>query len=375
MNATDPAPSSHPEFLAPLGRAWRRMQELLFRPFHLGTWLTVGLAAWLVRLGEGSVGGGGGGGGWGGDGSDVGSNGSFPSWDSWGWEEWGLAAGLLGLVGCILLFVLVLVVLILWLNGRSHFIFLDNVVRNRAAFKEPWEEYKREGNSLFLWRLAFLVVCIFLFLLVALPGIFLLISAISADASPVPGILLIVLPAILLALAVAYVDLFLTDFVVPVMYQRRLRTNDAWRVFLPLLRRHAGSFFLWGVWIFALHFAVGLAIVIVGLLTCCIGLVLVIIPYVGTVLLLPLHVTYRAYSLEFLSQIDPEMDLPPLPEPPSAERSGSTGTVTGSEPETSPAVQHPVGPPAGSGDTSAPEEAPNRGEADALGSDEAGDET
>jgi hypothetical protein len=40
-------------------------------------------------------------------------------------------------------------------------------------------------------------------------------------------------------------------------------------------------------------------------LTCCI----VGLPYVGTVILLPLYVTYRIFSLEFLAQFDPEFDV------------------------------------------------------------------
>ncbi len=41
------------------------------------------------------------------------------------------------------------------------------------------------------------------------------------------------------------------------------------------------------------------------LLTCCI----VAFPYVGTVILLPILVTYRLFSVEFLAQFDPGFDL------------------------------------------------------------------
>ncbi len=41
------------------------------------------------------------------------------------------------------------------------------------------------------------------------------------------------------------------------------------------------------------------------MLTCCI----VALPYVGTVILLPLYVTYRLFSVEFLAQFDPGFDL------------------------------------------------------------------
>ena len=41
------------------------------------------------------------------------------------------------------------------------------------------------------------------------------------------------------------------------------------------------------------------------LFTCCI----VLLPYVGTVILLPVWVLYRAYGIEFLAQFHPDFDL------------------------------------------------------------------
>jgi hypothetical protein len=52
-------------------------------------------------------------------------------------------------------------------------------------------------------------------------------------------------------------------------------------------------------------FAAVLAAVIAGVLTCCIGLLLIILPYVGTVVLLPIPVTYRGFTVALLDQIDP----------------------------------------------------------------------
>ena len=66
---------------------------------------------------------------------------------------------------------------------------------------------------------------------------------------------------------------------------------------------------------------VGLAVLLAGLLTCCCGLVLLAIPYIGTVILLPIVAWERYWSLEFLRQFGPEYDLwagaapPPDPAP------------------------------------------------------------
>jgi uncharacterized membrane protein YccF (DUF307 family) len=51
-----------------------------------------------------------------------------------------------------------------------------------------------------------------------------------------------------------------------------------------------------------------IAVVAAGLATCCVGWILLAIPYISTVVTLPAWYTYRAYSLEFLAQLGPEYD-------------------------------------------------------------------
>jgi hypothetical protein len=319
------------QFIEPLRLAWNRMLAQLFHPFDLSKWIIVGFTCWLVRLGEG-----------GGPraelpvspGGDHTFDGSLrdlhfdpSSWSSWWesfWQSYGVAF-VLSLVGCVIVVILVVVLLVLWLSARGHFLFLDNVVHDRAGVVEPWKEYRRQGNSLFLWRLGFILVCIVAMLAAAAPGIFTLISAAETEsgARVAVGLVVLLIPVLLVAVALAYVDLFLTDFVVPIMYQRRLKTNDAWRVFLPKLREHGAEFLLYGLLVLALHVAVGLVITAVGFATCCIAFLVLMIPVLGTVILLPLHVTYRLFSVEFLGQLGPDLQLlaapagappPPLPE-------------------------------------------------------------
>ena len=62
---------------------------------------------------------------------------------------------------CILIcFVLLLIVLFAWLRARGRFIFVDCIVRNRAAIVEPWKEFRAEGNSFFLFSLLVVLVLI-----------------------------------------------------------------------------------------------------------------------------------------------------------------------------------------------------------------------
>jgi len=69
-------------------------------------------------------------------------------------------------VGVVVL--LALVTLLLWVSSRGKFIFLDNLVHNRAAIVEPWRRFASLGNSLFWWRVGFAVAAVLGFGVVAL---------------------------------------------------------------------------------------------------------------------------------------------------------------------------------------------------------------
>ena len=221
--------------------------------------------------------------------------------------HWG--ATLFVFVGIPLLIGLILV--IVWLSSRFKLIFLDNLVRTSAEIVEPWRRLGRLGNSLFLFRLGFglaaLVIGAVLVLTLVGLGIFT-----AASKGSLAGILgLIVGGFVFMAFVVAavYIGLFLESFVVPIMYRHDLTVIPAWRVFLPWLSAEAASFFLYGLFVLLLYIATAAAIIIVGLATCCIGFLILMIPYVGTLVLLPLIVTLRYLSLEFLAQFDPRLDV------------------------------------------------------------------
>ena len=57
--------------------------------------------------------------------------------------------------------ILILILVFMWIGARGRFIFTDCVVKNRAAIVAPWHEFRREGNSFFLFSLVvgFLGVC------------------------------------------------------------------------------------------------------------------------------------------------------------------------------------------------------------------------
>lgn len=311
------APAAAPiEVVAPLESAWRRMVVLLFRPFDLASWFTVGLGAWLAHLGQGGVGGGfsppfpGGGDLDGGDAEAV--EDGVREAGRWLAESWPLVTA----IGCTVLLVLaVIVVLVLWLQARGMFVFVDNVARGRPAVVEPWKRHAALANSAFLWLLGFTAVVLGLFLVLVSVVVAVFFVDLATEAKFVLALVLGIPALLVIAIGASLVGFFFRSFVIPIMLWQGVRANEAWRRFLPLVRAAPGPFALYTLLVLALHLLLAVAVVVVGCATCCLGFLVLVIPYIGTVALLPVWVTLRAYGLEFLAQFGPEYDLfgPPPP--------------------------------------------------------------
>ena len=304
------------EYWAPLIRSWRRMKVLLFQPFSLGKWLTLAFTAWVASLLDGSGGGGPGGhidgsGGGGGNGDLLGLLREI--WarlsEAWQWilGHWGMT--LVVFLGIPLLLAVLLA--LVWVSSRFKLIYLDNVVQGKAEVSEPWRRLAHLGDSLCLFRIGFGLVLFaigaaFVGLMVALG-----IASFGAEAKGLSIVGLVVggLAFTLFAVAALFASLFLDSFVVPIMYRHNLSAMAAWRVFLPWLSAQPATFFFYGLFVLLLFVVAGTAICAVGLVTCCIGFILLAIPYVGTAVLLPLLVAYRYLSLEFLAQFDPSLNV------------------------------------------------------------------
>ncbi len=323
-------------FSKPLDHAWQRMNAFLFNPFDLGKWFVLGFTAWLADLANGFPGG-------------ASQNLKFTQdWDELEVNDW--ASGSLGLLGdffnnpwafliagMILSVVLTIGLLVLWISSRGSFMFLDNLVHTRTGVKAPWTEFRNQGDSLFLWQVVYsLIVLVVMGTLIA-GSVMLFFPLAAADAPAMATIPLIILAgttAFILITTLVFIEFCLFQFVVPIMYRNRVSTTEAWKIFLPLFREHPGSFVLFGLLYFGIQLAGGLLYFAFGLLTCCIGLVLMAIPYIGTVILLPLYALGRYLSLEFLGQFGGGFRLlqpwPGNPAPPygSSEIQGD-GTVVG----------------------------------------------
>ena len=304
-------------YFEPLGRAWNRMKVALFKPFDLGKWFIVGFNAFLAGLLDGHNGGSGSRAG----GRDELSFGEFLHLPQRGWE-WlmdhpGWFVGILFLLFAFSAFM----VLLTWLSSRGTFMFIDSVALNRAEIGKPWRVHSRQGNSLFVWRLVF-GLAVFAGIILIFTAFFLGASYLYFDVHPgtVPVLFIVFMALVLLVFAIGtgYISLFLTGFVAPLQFKHGLTTTQAWKRFLQIFGRHPFHFILFGLIWFILNFAVVMAILFAGLMTCCIGLLIIIIPYVGTVATLPIWYTLRGFTLEYLAQFGPEYDVFPEPMPDEA---------------------------------------------------------
>jgi hypothetical protein len=304
------------KYWEPVGSAWRRMVEVLFRPFDLGKWMVMGFAAWFAGLNAGG-------------GSYSSSNfgdrfngcdaGSFNETLRYIWIEYGTLILTVG--SGLLLFGLVFGLLMSWVGARGKFIFLDNVIHNRAAIVEPWKKYRMQGNSLFLWNLALgciALVLLLLILAICFPMAWPMVTTHSNIALGIAGISLGLLLLLIYALFFSYLGVFVYDFILPIMLQHQIGIRAAWVRFLSILKPNFGKFILYGLIRYLLSIGIGMAMMAAFLLSCCCLLFVSAIPYIGTVLLLPVFVFYRFIGIEFIRSFGAEFDMAPGPESPES---------------------------------------------------------
>ncbi|MDB6147519.1 MAG: hypothetical protein JWO45_1183, partial [Spartobacteria bacterium] len=95
-------------------------------------------------------------------------------------------------------------------------------------------------------------------------------------------------------------------------YRQRCSASEALRVVLRLIGENVGVFILFGLFAIVLF----MAALMIGLLAMCATCCLAALPYIGTVILLPVYVCLRAFSLFFLRQFGPEYDVWAMLAPP-----------------------------------------------------------
>src|SRR6266480_7301188 len=292
VNGTEPKI----EIFKPFCEAFELTKKILFQPFDLMKWLVIGFAALL----SGHFGG-------------MGIN--FPS--PFGnvqsrqakhilpahcdqWQPW-----LQITIAFLALLLFVVIIVLMSLKARGNFIFTDCIVRNRAAIVEPWREYRKEGNSYFLFLLAIMFGAVLLLALMLVAFISLgWLKQRTGEMPPITSIGSIVFLFVFWVLIIIFVSV-VTYFMVPVMYRRRCRAVEAFRDVTRLILHSLGVFILFCLFGIVLVLAALIIGAIVTCATCC----LAALPYIGTVILLPLFVCLRGFGLLFLRQFGPDYDV------------------------------------------------------------------
>ena len=297
----------------PVGQAMDRVKQVLFQPFDIGRWFVIGFCAWLACLGEG--------GGFPGGIHYGGHHGH--GWHSIrdGFEQardyvMHNIAWIAPLAIALIVVSVAIWLVVTWLSSRGRFLFLHCVALNAAEVRVPWARFAPAANSLFLFRLV--ISLISLVVMLPLVGGFLLVvmrMVLREAVSPGGVILAVVLFLAMIAVGIVFwiIGRLTKDFVVPLQYLRHSRCLEAWRELRGLLRGNIGNLVLY--FLFRIVLAIAISVVVVGvvLVTCCIAGCLFALPYLGTVLLLPILVFERAYSLFYLAQFGPDYNVFTVP--------------------------------------------------------------
>lgn len=311
-------PGNRPFFRAAVGHAWDRMVSVLFRPFDLARWFSIGFCAWIATLANGGI--------------DIPSKGldlkSFqanPTLDnlreallqSYRGSLNELSQTGISLVAVLALFGALMFLwglIACWLRSRGAFMLIHRWHHPNATVKESWAVGSGLGQSLFAFRVAFGMLMFVFTALVCAGAAFTVVLPLIHGSRFTENLQLISLgwlTAILTLLAVwTTVAMLLNQFVVPIMYWRRVRVLTAWRPVLALCNERPAAIVIFLSLYPLLSAGAALAALLLGCGTCGIGCCLMILPYLGAVLLLPRDFFLRGIGIHILRQWRPDLAGP-----------------------------------------------------------------
>jgi len=298
------------------------MKVLLFQSGTANTWFVIGFSAWLATFGQSGFAGRFGGS-WPRSAGNQTQKPQLPDFS----EMIDTISGMMGWIIAGGIVLLIVMIIITWISSRGKFMFLDNIVTNRARITAPWKEFQTQGNSLFLWRIGFG----FIGGMTALPlvlvwGAMVTFWFLKKNHVDLPDSLARYVPdwignpalgvlsglgviAISWLIFVWFVNLLSHDFVIPAMYKHRTGVIAAWKRIIPHVGPNLSAIIRYAITKFLLGLCVGIAILVLGPITCCVAWIVLIIPYIGTVALLPVTIALQYFNLYFLRQLGPDLDL------------------------------------------------------------------
>jgi len=309
--------TSSPSALFAASQAFQLMKRVLFKPFNATRWFGMGFCAWLCTLGTG-----GGGGGCNytsntGNNSFQGLNPEIKSFFQKIFSDSALLSIVIAGVVVVLLIILAFSVLFCWLRSRGDFMFLQRAYTPDEPIGACWNRAAYSSRSLFYLRLGYMAAGWAILIVLLVPAWFYFLQPLFKSgfgfSALFPQFIILCAAGMALGLAWRVLTAFTYDFVVPIMYWNNMPALRAWREVLALCAQHPLSVFVYFILMHVWILLFLLAILLIALCTCCIGFIVLIIPYIGTVAMLPMYLFDRAYSVYFLAQCRP--DLVPAPNP------------------------------------------------------------
>jgi hypothetical protein len=283
------------EIFKPFEESFTLTKKILFQPFDISKWFVIGFAAWLANLGSGNYN-------FNWRGNDWKDSPAFQSVSEWFSEipRWVLFGG----IAAIIILLLSIMIVLAWLRARGRFMFIDCIVNNRGAIAGPWREFREQGNSYFLLSLIVGIVTALILAIAGLPFIVPLLKRGTFQHANVYFICtiafwLVILVTVVLAWAM------IAHFMVAIMYRRRCLAREGFRTAVSLIANYPGEITLYCLFWIVLGIGTAIASCLLVLATCCIAL----LPYIGTVILLPLYVCLRTFGLRFIRQFGPDYDV------------------------------------------------------------------
>jgi len=306
-----------------IGQAVERSKQLLFQPFKPEKWFALGFTVFLAQCGEGNF-------------NTVqvpnlpfgsGSSPTFPkpSPTSSGadftkmFDEAVKAfnadfALYLSLVIGGLVVAIVLSIVVLWVSSRAKLMFIESVVWDRVDIGRQWTRAAELGSSLFKFRLWLQLggglLTLGALTLAIVTGLSDFQKGDFLGSQALMGYALFGFALFAVGVPLGFVGLLLDDFVVPLMVVRNAHVGEAWGICRrEVLNGNWGNLLLFYLLRVLLALGIAIAVFVLKCITCCLST----IPYLSTVLILPVLVFWRAFPLYYMEQIG--VAIFPAPEP------------------------------------------------------------
>jgi len=311
--------------------AWERMTVILFRPFDLGKWFAIGFSAFLAGLLAG------------GNGVNTSFRGNMNN--NTRFQERATMTGntaqaqfnqihaqfshflsstafwlVVTIIVAVAVFILVLTLLFIWLGARGQFMLLDNIVRNRGAVSWPWQNYARQANSFFLLYFllspAFSLVILPIMIVAIMIAIPLFPQQRWPNGGEITVFALLGVCYLIVAIAGGIVMFLYREFGPAIMFRKGVWARAAFLETMRLVRRFPGSMAVF----ILLRIAIFIGLFVLCLVLCCLTILLCCLsqwPYLGTLLLLPVLIYVRCFTLDCLAQFGPEFDVFTVDVPPT----------------------------------------------------------